>query len=138
MTHDQINHYGPRLFAELDAAYDAASIQACKDANMWSPKMTAAKMVEMILQAHTAAQVEAILSKPEQVAEEMVKCLQAILAAEATVPAPPEVIPADDDDGWVTPQKKRHVSVPAKPVKLKGQGNEKVKSMPPWMRASCF
>jgi hypothetical protein len=76
------NMLGEQLYPKIRDAYDAVSIQACKDAGMYSAKITPGMMTGMILETHTEADMRAILADDTRIAALMVECVEAFCAVE--------------------------------------------------------
>ena len=75
---------GDRLYLRIHAAYDATSIQTCKEAGLYSPTVTAGKMTGMLLAAYPAEDLEWILCdlRPDALADLMIDCVVTILRYE--------------------------------------------------------
>lgn len=75
---------GDRIYHRIHAAYDATSVQACKDAGLYSPTVTAGKMTGMLLAAYSDVELEWMMCdpRPETIADLMVDCVLTILRAE--------------------------------------------------------
>lgn len=82
MSDQMANLLGEKLYVEIRDAYDAVSVAACKEAGLFSPSVTAGKMTGMILEAHTEAEMRAILADPHRIAALMIQCVEAICAHE--------------------------------------------------------
>ena len=82
MSVQMTNFLGEKLYPQIRDAYDAVSVAACKEAGMYSPTVTAGRMTGMILEAHTEAEMRAILADPDRIAALMVQCVEAICAHE--------------------------------------------------------
>ncbi len=85
--------WGEKLYVEIRDAYDAASVAAGKEAGMFAPLVNPGRMTGMILEAHTEAEMRAILADPERIAALMVECVEVLCehekkqAAAAAAPA---------------------------------------------------
>lgn len=94
MSVQMANMLGEKLYVEIRDAYDAVSVQACKNAGLYSPNVTAGRMTGMILEAHTEAEMRAILADSTRIAALMVECVEVICdhekrqAAAAAAPRP--------------------------------------------------
>lgn len=93
MSVQMANFLGEQLYVQIRDAYDSVSVQACKDAGLWSPLVTAGKMTGMILEGHTEAEVRAILADSNRLADLMVQCVEAFCAYEKNQ-TPPQPRPA--------------------------------------------
>ena len=111
MSVQMANFLGEQLYVQIRDAYDAVSVQACKDAGLYSVAVTAGKMTGMILEAHTEAEMRAILADPTRIADLMVKCVELICdhekrrAPKAAAVAPPR--PQPEKAAWSALVKRR-------------------------------
>lgn len=82
MSVQMANMLGEQLYVEIRDAYDAVSVAACKEAGLYSPLVNAGRMTGMIIEAHTEAEMRAILADPARIAALMVECVEVLCAHE--------------------------------------------------------
>jgi hypothetical protein len=82
MSPQVANMMGDQLYPLIRDGYDAVSIAACKEAGMYSPLVTPGRMTGMILEAHTEAEMRAILADSGRIAALMVECVEVLCAHE--------------------------------------------------------
>jgi len=80
MTPMIANELGEQLFILVSGAYTEDAIAVCKEADLYSPRTNASIITDMILEAHSEAELREILQYSERIVDLMIDCIKVILA----------------------------------------------------------